>query len=484
MTEVYKIEKYKDQIREYAVRLDDSNETGSGFLFAPEGSRFLYIFTALHVVIKMFAPGSHILTVGWKGEYCEYDGLEVDICTLYPELEQRELAGLSEEEVKKRAAKINEELQEDTNSERNKDIAVLRLHENKFQSVVGVAHYPYYMNERELLPEMPFLGFGYPDKKTFPLRLDGCHKGWDEEKKLWNCQAAYQGDRFVEAMRGFSGTGLAVDYHGRLVLAGIVTFCDSQELHQCFCAVGVSEIICRMEEIGWEVPDRFGEGKPPADFFELRNGLKADLSYMLEDKVKTELMREFYNISKKYSPMDMVPTEKFYDIPVCTAERQACPVYWRGRLWTIYIHELLSESGKEEYFLSKDGKNLCMEFICTEGKGNADISTVVASAIRQNVLGTQIKGDSILIWQSEKNPDIPFFNKKRFKRIVENIAKGNIYGMEDAPEREGYDLLAGEMREKNYGIVHIKYLLTNIMECESKDEIKEKIAEALDNVWK
>lgn len=43
MTEVYKIEKYKDQIREYAVRLDDSNETGSGFCLRRRAADF-YIF--------------------------------------------------------------------------------------------------------------------------------------------------------------------------------------------------------------------------------------------------------------------------------------------------------------------------------------------------------------------------------------------------------------------------------------------------------
>ena len=50
--DILDMDRYEERIKKYAVRLDDSIEVGSGFLFAPQESEFVYIFTALHVVIN------------------------------------------------------------------------------------------------------------------------------------------------------------------------------------------------------------------------------------------------------------------------------------------------------------------------------------------------------------------------------------------------------------------------------------------------
>lgn len=86
-----------------------------------------------------------------------------------------------------------------------------------------------------------------------------------------------------------------------------------------------------------------------------------------------------------------------------------------------------------------------------------------------------------MVWQSEKNPDRIIFQKNNFKRIVQSIANGDETGK---PEIAGYDLLEGEMKTKNYGIFHIKYLLEQLEQCQSTDEVNAKVGEVLENVWK
>ncbi len=48
--------KYEKDIKKYSVRLHDAGtcESGSGFVLAYQESKYIYIFTALHVVLGMF----------------------------------------------------------------------------------------------------------------------------------------------------------------------------------------------------------------------------------------------------------------------------------------------------------------------------------------------------------------------------------------------------------------------------------------------
>lgn len=481
MIDVHNVEEYKDRIRKYAVRMDDSNGVGSGFLFTPTNSCYVYIFTALHVIIKMLASEKQELAVEWDGQHLVFHESEVDICTLFPELERQRLVQLQKDEVRKLVGSLDMAFEDDGYPERHKDIAVLRLPRDKFREGTVFEKFPCYIDEKELSMEQPFLGWGFPNKKIFSLELEGKCKRWDDEKKIWDCQAVNKEYQFVEAMRGFSGTGLVVVYQGRLILAGIVACCDSKELHQCFYAMGVNEIIQKMELYGWEIPERFGEGSPPESFSSI--DFRDDLKYM-QDQVRKGLNKELYKISNKCIPSEISLMEKFYDVPICTEGRIACPFYWRGRFWLILICRLLNGTEEKKYYISKDGVSLGFEYICTEGNGKADIATVVASAIRQNVFSDQIKGDCILIWQSSERPDRDYFTKKGFRNIVENIAEGNTYGMDGISNKAGYDLINGEMNDKNYGIFHVKYLLSSLEECETMEEIKDKVVEVLENVWK
>lgn len=481
--EIHDMDRYEERIKKYAVRLDDSIEVGSGFLFAPQESNFVYIFTALHVVINTLTRIGTDLIVNWNEDCFVCKETEMEYCTLYSELDGEYLAQKTEDEIKKIVKKIDTQLRNNQNQERNKDVAALRIPKNRFKDSSLFEKSPYCIEEKKLQQDFSFLGFGFPNAKDFVLRLEGRSIKWNKKNQIRECQAIEMGQDFVSKMKGFSGTGLVTDYHGRLVLTGVVVSCDSNEKHQCFRSVGMSEILSKMKEKGWELPDIFGRGVPPDDFLDKVSYFQEDLSYM-DSPVESGLLEAFLEIEQGNKPGELAKTEVFYDIPECTGERIACPIYWKGRFWVIYVYRAIHDLVGANDCINLNGQELKIEYICTEGNGKADISTVVASAIKQNILGNQIKGDCILIWQSEESPNRGIFQKRKFKNIVKSIAGGTAYEMKGKPEKAGYDLLAGEMKTKNYGIFHIKYLLEQLEQCRTMDEVDNKVREVLNDVWK
>lgn len=477
------MDKYEERIKKYAVRLDDSIEVGSGFLFAPQESNFVYIFTALHVVINTLTRIGTDLIIKWNEDCFVCKKTDREYCTLYLELEDEYLAQKTDDEIKKVVNIIDKQLRSNQNQERNRDIAALRIPKNKFKDS-GLFEKKVYCIEDEKLPQdFKFLGFGYPNAKDFVLRLKGQSIKWNKVKKLRECQAVDMDQDFVNKMKGFSGTGLVTDYYGRMILTGVAISCDSEEKHQCFRSAGMSEILSKMKERGWELPDLYGEGVPPKNFLEKVSYFRDDLEFM-EPSVKNGLVEAFLEIEQKNKPDKLAEIEVFYDIPECTGERIACPVYWKGRFWVLYVYRAIHDLVEANDNINLNGQELRIEYICTEGNGKADISTVVVSAIRKSILGNQIKGNCILVWQSEESPNRRIFPTRKFKNIVRSIAEGTAYGMNGKPEKAGYDLLAGEMKTKNYGIFHIKYLIEQLEQCQTMDDVDNKVREVLEDVWK
>lgn len=470
-------------LKDYAVRIEDANSVGSGFLVAAQDGAFVYIFTALHVIIHFFHHADGKLCFDWKGQHFECGKTELEYGTLYPELDRESLLGQSEDRIREIVKKIAAGLNLGECPDSNRDVAVLRIPGNKLAQGSRFGAPVACMEEAGAWFGLPFRGLGFPNRKKAAIGLEGTCLQWDAVEELWTCQAQGMGNDFVEAMHGFSGTGITAEVQGRRVLVGFAVSCDTEEKHQCFQAVGVSRILAKMEEMGWETPDRVGQGGPPENFWSEVTMFAEDLRYM-EPEVKKGLRNILYKIDRDGTPGERAGTEVFYDIPACGTERPSCPTYWKGRYWTICICRILNGEEEDSHYLCGDGKSLEIAYICTEGNGDADIATVVASAIAKKVLGSQISGDSILVWQSAKRPDRNLFPKGKFKNIVENIASGNLYEVGGHPDVTGYDLLNGEMREKDYGILHINYLLSKLEECESMDQVEKKVREVLEDVWR
>ncbi|MCI8287890.1 MAG: hypothetical protein HFH89_09610 [Lachnospiraceae bacterium] len=472
--------KYEKDIKKYSVRLQDAGtgESGSGFVLAYHESKYVYIFTALHVVLGTLTKVGRDLNGDWNGSHFVCKGNEIEYCTLYQELDEGYLEYKTEEEIKEIVYKIDADVRND-NKKRNKDIAVLRIHKEKFSYDSIFEEKLYCIEEEMLSDDFPFIGIGFPNGKDIALKLEGRSKRWNKSNKLRDCQAVGMDSEFLEKMKGFSGTGLVTDYMGRLIFAGLVVSCDYDERHQIFYAVGTSEIVSKMKTKGWEAPKLYGKGMPPENFLEKVCCFEDDLEYM-ELPVKRGLTGIFVEIDKENKPNILAEKEPFYDIPKCTSERIACPIYWKGRYWILYIYRAVRNLMEGNQYININGDKLKIGYICTEGDGQAEISAVIASAIRKNILGQQIKGNCILVWQSEKNPDRMIFQKRKFKNIVQSIAESS----ESVKlKMAGYDLLDGEMKTKNYGIFHIKYLLEQLDQCQSMDEVNVRVGEVLEYVW-
>lgn len=480
--EIQDLGKYEKEIKKYAVYLYDADlgKGGTGFLLTYQESEYVYVFTALHVVLGMLTRVGNDLNGDWNENHFVCRGNEMKYCTLYQELDEESLAPKTDDEIKTIVGEIGDELRSSQNKKRNKDVAVLRIPKKKFKDDCVFEKSLYCIEEEKLQDDFPFIGVGFPNNGKVALKIEGNSKKWNKSNKIRDCQAVGMDFDFVEKMRGFSGTGLVTDYMGRLILTGFVVSCDREEKHQCFRAVGTSEIVSKMKKKGWDVPQIYGKGVPPEKLLEKVWCFKEDLKYM-NSSVRQDLRGIFIRIEKENKIDALAEKEFFYDIPKCTRERIACPIYWKGCYWILYMYRALHDLIDENQYINIHGEKLKIEYICTEGDGQAEIYSVIASAIRKNILGQQIKGNCILVWQSEKNPDRIIFQKNNFKRIVQSIANGDETGK---PEIAGYDLLEGEMKTKNYGIFHIKYLLGQLEQCQSMDDVNAKVGEVLENVWK
>ena len=145
------------------------------------------------------------------------------------------------------------------------------------------------------------------------------------------------------------------------------------------------------------------------------------------------------------------------------------------------FHEKLSYT----YYLSKDGKKLQIEYICSEGAGKAEIASVVGAAANYSILGDQISGDRILIWQSRENPFLlRIYQRSKFKNIIKNIANGSNKKYGNTARAIAYDLLDGELKEKDYGIVHVQYLMEKLADCQTLLDMRKTLEELLDEIWR
>lgn len=456
----HRMDKYRNEIKKHAVRLETGAGTGTGFLFFTEESEYVYIFTALHVVLDLFVRD--------KEGYLDVGGVkipagELAAAALYPEVEK----GITDGEYDR----IQDELNDSGRAGREFDAVVIRAPRDKVKTAGQPDGQLYWMDEKDLPEDFSFLGFGYPDGKEFSLELYGNSKGWNGEGNYFDCQAEeITYEPFADAVKGYSGTGLITEYQESLILTGFVIWCPWNEKHRCFCSVGISEIIRRMEEKGWETPPKYGKGVPPDTFLEI--GMRAleqyDLQYM-EREVSRGIQKEFFEIARRRTPRQLAKERPPYDVPVCDRERLACANYWEGCRWTLLVGHMLA-----------DGPRL--EYICSEGEGNADIASVIASVARSGVIGGQITEDCILIWQSRKNPSREYYTRRKFKNIVANIADGRQSDGDGQPPC--YDLVYGEMSGREYGICHVNHLIHKLEECGTMEETRDAVREALDEIWR
>ena len=457
----------KDNMREYAVRIEADGDVGTGFLYAPKNGNEVYVFTVYHVIRNISQKD---LKIQYQGK--EIAGMEkVEYCIMDDTLEL-ESQGMFED---------------DQYEGRKEDVAVLRIPKSCFNEGMTFPEESLWVEESTIERDCVLLGYGYPDKKEIALELSGKFIEWNNEKKILYCQAEKMPyTPFEEAMRGFSGTGLSIKKQRQLVLIGLVASCQYDEKHQVFVAVGLSEIIETMGKKGWKKPEKFMRKIP--DKFSDAPLQRLYVQYM--KNVALDVERDFfdkiYQISQQMNPKQMISDESFFDIPNCeNGTREICSYYWAGRVIVLLICDYAKYDVQTNEIILGSGEKVHIAYICSEGDGKSDLASVVASAINGKVLGEQIKGNSILIWQSSGNPVKRYFGRKKFKNIVSDITYGRIIGeQQEGMNQEGYHLLNGEMCSKDYGILHIYELIEKLSDCVTVNEIEEKVREIFNGIWK
>ena len=462
----------RKRIRECAVRIAVGDSVGSGFLYVPKEGKHAYIFTVLHVIkdlVKNQITEKFALSCNGKEIECSREELEYCI-----------LAADTHEKSVWMTGKECPQFDFEAYKGKKYEAAVMRCPITCLDRNIRYAGVELWLEEKKLPKEGCFLGYGFPNEHIVPIVFEGIYSGWNSKEELLTYQASnsFIGE-FTEMVDGFSGTMLLMEYRDTLIMAGIVLKCKHDEMNRVIEAVKLSDIIGAMKQAGWDVPTEYDEEIVPERFLcpSIQKLLKKNMNYM-ELAAKKCVNQQLYEIDRQYRPEDIAKNEVFYDIPKCMFKRSNCNHYWVGKVWHLFVEKILEKSNGENFFITKTGEKVRVAFICSEGEGNADIGTVVASAVKHKVLGDQIKGDCILFWQSNQIPEVDSFSKRKFRRIVSDIADGD--GEIDVV---GYDLLNGEMRTKNYGILHRKYLISRFIECESIDNIEEKIEEILNEIW-
>lgn len=464
-------EKY--QIAKYIVQMDTAYGAGTGFLYTQKGSSCIYIITVCHVVLKSIVKKERIC-IRYQNHEKVYVAEQFQICTLYDESE------LTEE--------LCQRLEDEERSERHKDLIVLRMLKQEFaDGNVQLPNKLYRLSEKKIKRNMMFAGYGYPDETRFYEMLQGICLGWDEEERMITCKAGnIHAERFEDAMRGFSGTGLIAEYEGSPVFIGVVVCCRKEELHHQFRIAGSTEIAQKLNRMGWDIWEEYDDEKSPSGFYcDEMMDLQDMYLEVMDDAAKQILGDMIQKIGKKCFPFQMSAVEKFYDIPICDSNRKKCRYYWCGRVWPMVLAMLLHENLSDTYYLSKDGKKLQIEYICSEGAGKAEIASVVGAAANYSILGDQISGDRILIWQSRENPFLlRIYQRSKFKNIIKNIANGSNKKYGNTARAIAYDLLDGELKEKDYGIVHVQYLMEKLADCQTLLDMRKTLEELLDEIWR
>lgn len=449
-------EKY--DIKQYAVKL---GKEGSGFLYAPKKSEYVYIFTVHHVIVGL---ENEMPKIYYKNKEVDCKNEKIECCVLDESLQSKDF-------------------EDDQYEARKEDVAVLKISKNCFEEDIIFPQEILCLQESMIESNLKFNGFGYPNGQDIPLKLSGTFQAWNKDKKLFSCQAdSIKHPDFQEAMEGYSGTGLVMDIQGQLVLVGLVVSCKYGEKHQIFHAVGISEIRNKIEEKGWEVPQTHFLNTVPETFLDSKIiDLENEYIKNAISEIKTEIFNKFYQISQEFIPIKMCECENFFEIPECNNKhRKNCNYYWAGRLLSLLLLLYMNGTTTQKKVMLENGKEVEIEFICSEGNGKADLGTVVESAINENILGKQIKGNCILLWQSKQSPLKRRFKRKNFRNIVGDIASSSLSKNKNF---NGYHLLNGEMQQKDFGIVHIHELLEYLSECGSVNKIEETIREVLNGIW-
>lgn len=459
----------RNELCNYAVKVSNKR-TGSGVLFMPNNGEYAYVFTAAHVV-KDYIVNDNLpdfITHYGKVEYTRED---FDSCLIYKKNEKGE---------------YDEDILDDEDSlKTSEDVAVFRILKKCLPKKATECAEINYINENNVNQQYGFGGFGFPNDSDSKIEIYGTINEWKEENKVFVCENEYtvNSNQFASFMKGYSGTGIFIERDNRFALAGLIIACKSNEMHNRFRAVGMTEILNEMRKLNWNIPKNEENYNIPDTFLGEQCNCIEIIKERYGDSIQTKLQEIFMKIIIKSTPKQLASNEKFHNIPICNKHRQDCPYYWAGKLLLLVYFECKESFSKEvDINLWRDDINVA--YICSEGSGNADIGTVVTSIVTSKVLKDELSDKNIIIWQSMKAPQRRIFRKKQMNKRIETIIGENL----EKAYREGYYLMDGENNKRESCIVHINEFIDKLANIDDEDinieNLKNVFEEVMENGWK
>ncbi|QXE18230.1 hypothetical protein B5S50_04915 [Clostridium sp. 001] len=306
----------RNKLLQYAVKISNVRN-GSGVLFMPQEGEYAYIFTVAHVVRDFILNKNFPFFETYFGKV-EYEEDKLDSCLLYKKNEQ----GKYDEDA----------LDDEENCGNSEDVGAFRILKSSFPNRAMECMEIEYINEKSIYEESDFGGFGFPNNSESRIEIFGKVIEWREEEKLLTCENEYNTNDFIGSMRGYSGTGIFIEKDNHLALAGLIVSCKSNELHNRFKAVGMTEILKKMSEVNWRMPKSEQEFSIPETFTSERCNCIEIIKKRYGDTIQKEIRDIFYKIITKFNPKELSENEKFYNIPICNKHREDCPYYWAGKL--------------------------------------------------------------------------------------------------------------------------------------------------------
>lgn len=453
--------KIKSKDNSVQIKLDGI-AAGSGVAFDTKNDEYRYIFTVFHVIKK------------WIDNKCKLEFVLQNKTFEGPKVfeENKNVClPMEQEEIKKYLKEYdNQEIPIE------RDLAVIKVCKTEGMGFLK----DFSCMDAEILFENQFyIGNGYPRTDDLTIELYGEYKEKKDKTIYCSVEDKVYTD-FTNSMHGFSGTGLFIERGQKRILIGLVDRANSDEQNNIFLAVNILDLIHKMQKVGWDIPEIIQAVDLENDKLNDKKYDDVCNSFIKDLELASVLRVKYRQLVKNLSMQELLEKEKYYDVPKCNCkQREACPNFIVGRIFFFGLSKLLNDDYKCNYFDITENKKLTMEYICSEGSGNADIGTVTRKLVTEDILGNRIAGDSIVIWQSMQTAFLSKKSKTALRKVVTDIA-GN---ENDENGRMGIDLLDGEMNGKDYAIIHLMEFGRKISECSSMDNVKEKVREALDELW-
>lgn len=467
--EQFNIFSERNELCNYAVKVLNQRN-GSGVLFVPSGDNYAYIFTAAHVVKDYIVNYNLPIFITYYGKV-EYTSEECESCLIYKKNEQ---------------GNYDEDILDDSDSlGTSEDVAVFRILKKCLPEKATECAEIDYVNENNIDKQYEFGGLGFPNNSDSRIEIYGTIDEWKEENKLFVCENEYtiNNNQFVNFMKGYSGTGIFIEKDNRFALAGLIIACKSNEMHNRFSAIGMTDIVNEMRKLNWSTPKNEGNYNIPDTFLEKQCNCIEIIKNRYEDSIQTKLQQIFMKIIIKSTPKQLAINEKFYNIPICNKHRQDCPYYWAGKLLLLLYFECKENLFKDaDMNLWKDDINI--KYICSEGSGNADIGTVVESIVESKVLKNEFINKNIIVWQSMMKPQRRIFGKKQMNKRIETLIGENL----GKAYMEGYYLMDGEINKRECCLVHINEFVDKLANIDDEDinikNLKDVFEEVMENGWR